>query len=562
MSMLARLLATEPSATPGPIDNFWYQDVGGVSSAGLRVTPEGSLRVSAVFAAVRLLSDTLAALPLLLYRRLPDHGGKERAANHPLYDLLHSAPNNFQDSYSWRRLMMRHILLRGAGYNFIVPGPRGFVDQLVPIHPDRVVKTEQAASGRLLFHIREKTGGMTRTYTQDDVWRLAGASEDGIECKSVLTYARDSVGLALATEGYASRLFSQGAMHGGVLSVPGLLNEEAADRMGRSFQKATTGERNWHRPVVLEQGAVFKETTMTAEDSQFILSRQFSTTDIARWFGVPPHMIGDLSRSTNNNIEQQSLEFVTYNLTPWLVLWEQAISRDLILAQQTYFAEFNVDGLLRGDSEARAAFFSKMFAVGAYSTNDIRRIDNQNQVEGGDQRFVPANFRPLDAPFEAGGMTPGQSADVPPAKPSQASQPDDSRARAIVTESAKRVQRKESLAAGKMAVKHASDPPEFAAWATEFYAGHVALVAQTMQITEDAARLYCESQRDDLIAHGLTAAETWTPDYLVGLALDVPAPDRVLEAVTRLSAKPTQITLSAPRRRIVKEVERDPMDED
>ena len=169
---------------------------------------------------------------------------------------------------------MRSILLRGAAYNFIVPGPRGFVDQLIPISADRVVKTTQLESGRLVFSIKESgASGRTRLYTQDEVWRLCGITEDGITCRSVLSYARDSVGLARATESYGARLFRQGAMHGGALSVPGVLNDEAADRMARSFQKATSGSGNWHRPVVLEQGAKFEPTTMTAEDSQFMVSR-------------------------------------------------------------------------------------------------------------------------------------------------------------------------------------------------------------------------------------------------------------------------------------------------
>ena len=507
MGLLARLLAEDVSASSA---RGWSDDTGGtVSAAGIRVGPDGALRVSPVFAAVRLLSDTLAALPLIVYQRLPNDGGKERATGHPLYDVLHRQPNSFQDSFQWRRMMMRHVLLWGAGYNFVKPGPRGFADQLVPIHPSRVVKTEQVESGRLLFHIQDRTGGLTRTYTQDEVWRLPGFTEDGIECKSVLTYARDSVGLALATEGYASRLFSQGAKHGGVLTVPGLLNDEAAERMAASFQAATAGPRNWHRPVILEQGTVFKETTMTAEDSQFILSRKFSVTDIARWFGVPPHMIGDLDRATNNNIEQQSLEFVIYNLTPWLVFWEQAILQNLILAKRTYFAEFNVEGLLRGDSASRAAFFGKMFQVGVYSPNEIRRIEGRNEVDGGDQRFVPANMRPLDAPF----VTPGApSGGAPPA--------DGARARAIVAESVLRVQRKEIAAATKMTAKHGDNIPVLVAKIREFYADHVQLVTQTLHLPAVAARLYCESQCEDLLVNGLEATTRWAPERLIELALD------------------------------------------
>jgi HK97 family phage portal protein len=418
--------------------------------------------------------------------------------------------------------MMRSILLRGAAYNFIVPGPRGFVDQLIPIAADRVVKTTQLESGRLVFSIKESgSSGRTRVYTQDEVWRLCGITEDGITCRSVLSYARDSVGLASATESYGARLFSQGAMHGGALSVPGVLNDEAADRMARSFQKATSGSGNWHRPVVLEQGAKFEPTTMTAEDSQFMVSRKFSVTDIARWFGVPPHMIGDLERSTNNNIEQQSLEFVTYDLTPWLARWEQSIKSNLILERDrpSYFAEFNVDALLRGDSESRANFFSKMFAVGAYSTNDIRRIDSKNVVEGGDQRFVPSNMMLLNKVEPV--------ADVPIPVDEDVDDDDDddvdatNRAHEIVVKSAGQILRKEAAAASREAVKCASSPDQFAQWATAFYEKHVEMVMERMCMDSRMATAYCQSHRDELIAGGLSVIDEWSAEYLALIALDL-----------------------------------------
>jgi HK97 family phage portal protein len=493
----------------------------------MSVTPDGALRVSAVFAAVRLLADTLAALPLLVYRRLPNNGGKERAPDHPLYDVLHTQPNAWQDSFQWRRMMMRHILLRGAGYNFIVPGPRGFADQLVPIHPDRVRKTEQLESGRLLYTIQGKAGA--RVYTQDQVFRLPGVSDDGVTCKSVISYARDSIGLALATEGYASRLFSQGALHGGLIKLPtGVsLDNDASKRMAASFQDATAKQENWHRPVVLEQGADWVPMTMTAEDSQFLLSRKFSVTDIARWFGVPPHMIADLERSTNNNIEQQSLEFVTYDLTPWLVLWEQAIARDLILNRAVYFVEFNVDGLLRGDSAARGEFYSKLFSVAALSPNDILARENMNTLgEVGDRRFVPANMRPLEAPYDPaapGATDPVRSSSrraSPPAPPADSSSDANARALAITQEAAARVLRKEIAHVQKLAVRHAADGEAFAVAITGFYSKHATLVTEALRLTPAAASEYCASQASQVVSGDWPAAlAQWElPAYAAGLA--------------------------------------------
>lgn len=513
MGWLHRLIGGDLQAsTPGPTADFWYEPVGALSVTGQRVDAYTAQKISAFYRGVDLLSTALAMLPLNINRRLPNDGGRDVAKGHPLHALLHGKPNAWQDSFRWRRMKMRHLIHKGNAYDFIVPGPRGFVDQLKPIHPDRVTP-EQLESGRILYHIKQK-GGTSKTYTQDEIFHLCGATDDGVEGKGVLEYARDSLGLALATEGYAARLFGQGAMHGGVLKVQGILNEEASKRMAQSFQAATSGAHNWHRPIVLEQGTEWAATTMTAEDSQFIASRKFSIDDIARWLGVPPHMIGSLERSTNNNIEHQGQEFVTYSLGPWLSLFEFAILDQLILAPETYYAEFVRDALVRGDIATRWTAHVQAVTSGIKTRNEVRVTENLNKLEG------------LDEPLNPAHITGKQEAEKPKkAKPVPPDDEDDARARAIVTESAARVLRKEVFAAQKAAVKYASDQDAFAAWATDFYEKHVELVTHTLVLSEPIARLYCESQRDDLIAHGLTAAEAWTADYLVGLALDLPRPD-------------------------------------
>jgi HK97 family phage portal protein len=531
MDVLARLLAVEGQATPGPTDDFWYRPASGVMSAtGMRVGPDQAETVSAFYRGVQLVSNSVAKLPLIMYRRLDD-GGKERAPAHPLYQVLHSQPNTWQTSFEWRRLLMRDIILRGNGYSRIIEGPRGFADQLRRIHPD-LVTPEQLESGRIVYHIKHPKTHQTTTATQDDIFHLRGVSDDGVTGKSVITWARDSIGLAMATEGYAARLFGQGAMHGGVIKMPpGMpLTPEASDRMARSFQAATSGPQNWHRPVILELGAEWKETTMTGEDSQYLLSRKFSVTEMARWLGVPPHKIYDLDRSTNNNIEHQALEWVSDDLSNWLVMWEQAIARDLILATDRYFAEHNVDALLRGDSAARGEFYSKMFNIGAVSQNEVRIRENMNRLQDGDTYYVQGAMRPTDEPYQpAAAAAPGPPATKKPAPPARPDPEDDDegddRARAIVTESAARVQRKEVFAARRAAVKFAADAEAFEAWATAFYADHQALVEQTLRLSLADAQLYCDSQRDELVAGGIAVTEAWTSDYLVGVALDAPRPN-------------------------------------
>lgn len=534
MDVLARLFAVEGGSPPGPADDFWYTSTPGVVSAtGMRVGAEQAETVSAFYRGVQLLSNTVAMLPLLLYRRLPD-GGKERAPGHPLYDVLHTRPNPWQTSFEWRRTMMRHIILRGNGYNRIVEGPRGFADQLDPIHPD-LVTPEQVESKRILYHVKHPKTHLTTTYTQDQIFHLRGTSDDGVTGKSVIAWARDSIGLAMATEGYAARLFGQGAMHGGVIKMPpGMpLTPEASKRMADSFQRATSGPGNWHKPVILELGAEWKETTMTAEDSQYLLSRKFSVTEMARWLGVPPHKIYDLDRSTNNNIEHQALEWLTDDLIAWLVLWEQAISRDLILATSTYFAEHNVDALMRGDSASRGEFYSKLFNIGAVSQNEVRVRENMNRIENGDTYYVQGALRPTDQPYVAAGSAsaPEKEPPSPPKKvrppdppPDDDDEEDDTQARAIAEASAARVLRKEIAAVQRLAVRHAADDDAFAAAVTEFYAKHVTLVATTLQLATSAAEGYCASQASQLLTGDWIAAiETWKTDHyaagLAGLAL-------------------------------------------
>ncbi len=541
MGYLSLLLAGELGAdagggVPGPSSDFWYEPVGAGTTSGMRVDVESAQKVSAFYSGLRLLSNDVAKLPLEVLQRLAD-GGKSRALGNPLYDVLHTQPNVWQTSFEWRRQGMRHLILRGNWYNRIVPGPRGPVDQLVPILPD-LVTNEQLASGRILHHVKNPTTNQITTYTQDEISHVRGVSDDGVTGKSLLTWARDSIGIALATETYAGKLFSQGALHGGLITVPGLLDPDASKRMAQSF---VTSARTWHLPQVLEQGATFTEPTLTPEDSQFLLSRQFSVTEMARWLGLPPHKIQDLSRSTNNNIEEQGIDYVGDGLSPWLVLIESAFDRDLVLVPAKYFVEFNADGLMRGNSAARGEFYSKMFSVGAYSPNMILEKENENHIEGGDTHFVPGNFRPMDEPYTApaapvggpgtpppvdGTPAPGKPLPQPPEPNPDA--PSKKKAAAIVQASAARLLRKEIAAVQKAAVKYAGDIEAFTDWVTAFYLDHATLVWQTLQLSPVPAAIYCERQARQIVdapasMNGrpgwVAALELWqTSSYAAGLA--------------------------------------------
>lgn len=509
MDLLAHLFGGGLQASY-PVDHdFWYGPVSGVmSQAGLKVDPEGARKISAWYRGRDLLATSLAMLPLHVYERLAGNAGADVARDHPLYDVIHRKPNTLMDSFGWRRQAMYHLIDEGNAYGFIVAGGRGFADSLDPIDDPKRVRPEKVGTGRRVYHVRDKTTGRTSTYSQDDIFHLMGPSDDGVVGKGVLEYARDSIGTALATESYAARVFSRGGLHSGMISVPGVLNEEASKRMAKSF---ITAVGDWHLPKILEQGATWANQSMTPENAQMLLSRKFSIDDIARWLGVPPHMIGSLDRSTNNNIEHQGQEFVTYSLGPWLSLWEFAINDQLILAPKRFYAEFVRDALVRGDIAARWQAYQIAVSTGTFTRNEVRRKENMNSLDGLDTPIDPAHL--------TGKQPQGEARREPPARDE-----DDSasarlaRAEAIATESAARVLRKEIKAVQRLAVKHAANQDAFAAAVTEFYAAHVALVAETLMLPDASG--YCAGQAAQIVNGDWVAAiRQWeTPEYAAGLA--------------------------------------------
>jgi HK97 family phage portal protein len=512
MDVLARIFGGSLQAsTPGPADDFWYQPAGGtVTAAGLRIDAESAQKVSAYFRGVDILSTALAMLPLPVYKRLPD-GGREPVSI-VLWDVVGRKPNPWQDTFQWRRQQMRHLIHWGNGYNRIVPGARGFLDQLHPIHPS-LVTPEHLPTGRVLYHVRDPKTGTTTRYTQDDIFHLRGLSDDGIVGKGVLDYARDSVGLALTVESYASTMFSRGALHGGTIHNPGLLDEEAGKRMAKSF---ITAVGNWHMPKILEQGSTFTPTTMTAEQAQMLLSRKFAINDIARWLGLPSHMLGDLERATFSNIEHQGQEFVTYSLGPWLTLWESAINDQLIIQTGTYYVEFVRDALVRGDIKTRWDAYMKAVQTGCFTRNEIRELENRNKLPGLDEPLDPAHLT------GKAGARAEDDEDTPPAR--QPRERATNRAEHIAQAAAARLLRKEIAAVQKLAVRHAADGDAFAVAVTEFYVTHAALVASTLAIESTRAEEYCASQAAQVLGDWMNAIETWQSEHyaagLAGLALE------------------------------------------
>lgn len=489
MTFLQQLLG-QTSSLSEKEERMWNDVYALTTNSGVRVSADNALKISAAWACCRLISETVAMLPHIVYKRL-DNGGKERATAHPLYGLLHNQPNNLQTSFEFTDMMQMHALLRGSGYAKIISGPRGPVDRLIPIHPDRVLLTEQIAEDRIRYKI-SGTDGSVQTYLDDEIFRLPGLSLDGVNSVSVITYARESMGLSLAAEKFAAKLFGNFSRPAGFLKHPGHLSPEAQEKLRNQSEQMTGGE-NLHRIGVLEEGMEFQPVTFTPEDSQMLQTREFQAEDICRWFRVPPHMVGLTSKATSwgSGIQELSQGFVTYVLMPWLVRWQQVISKDLILASETYFVEFLTEALLRGDIAKRYSAYAIGRNGGWLATNEIRKAENMNPIEGGDDDYLTA-------------LNMKRSVDMnnSPADPQQ----NGAHYQKILRESAGRVVRKELAAMTRAAERENND---WESAVNAFYKDHADFVAETMCIPQGNAVLYAESGRRELLKQGPAALVGW-----------------------------------------------------
>jgi HK97 family phage portal protein len=382
---------------PGEDSRNWDYESGGWASSnrnpsGVKVDAETALRSTVVLACIRVLSTSVAGLPLHLYRRLPG-GGKEIAREHPLYRILHTQPNSWQTSFEWREQMMLHLLSHGFGLDEKVYSG-GAISEIVPLHPSRV-KTEQLENNRLRYTYREASGSST-VYTQDAVMSVRGMSDDGVNGMSTIELARDAIGLARACEIHGATFFGSGARPGVILSTDQMLSPEAAENTRNQWERAHRGPDRSHRTAVLQGGLKVNELGGNNQESQFLEARRFQVEEVCRLFGVPPHLVGDLTRSSFSNIEQQSLDFLTNGLMPYLRRIESSIARDLLEGDDEYFAEFDTRGVLRADAAGRSSYYNTMWNLGVLSVNEIRSLENLNPVESGDVRFVQLNMTTLD----------------------------------------------------------------------------------------------------------------------------------------------------------------------
>lgn len=355
-------------------------------AAGMAVTEPGSLGMPAVWRAVNLIAGTAASLPLHAYRqtddvRLPVGGGQAA-------QLLSSPHPDLTPYELWEQVYV-HLLLWGNAYLRILRNRHGQIRELWPLHPARVRAGRESEAGAKVYQI---DGDTEMAWNDEHVLHIPGMGYDGVCGVSPIRLASQGIGLALAAEEYGARLFGSGSLAAGILQTEQRLSPEQADALKTRWKAKVGGLEKAHDVAVLDSGIKFQQLSIPPQDAQFIESRRFQITEIARLFGVPPHMLMDTDRSTSwgSGIEQQAIGFVVYTLRPWLTRVEQRVTR--LLRPNAVYAKYVLEGLLRGDSTQRAAFYNQMWQIGALSTNDIRRLEDMPAVDGGDVRYRPLHM--------------------------------------------------------------------------------------------------------------------------------------------------------------------------
>ncbi len=396
-----------------------YRFFMGSSTSGKRVNERSAMQMTAVYSCVRILSEAVAGLPLHLYQ-YTDKSSKEKAIDNPLYFLLHDEPNTEMTSFVFRETLMTHLLLWGNAYSQIIRNGKGEVVGLYPLMPDRMT-VNRDEKGRLYYEYMVSSDDAktlkdgTVRLSPYDVLHILGLGFDGLVGYSPIAMAKNAIGLAIAAEEYGSKFYANGATPSGILEYPGTVKEP--DKVRESWNAGFGGSSNAHKIAVLEEGMKYTPISISSNEAQFLETRKFQINEIARIFRVPPHMVGDLEKSSFSNIEQQSLEFVKYTLEPWLVRWEQAMQRSLIPQddKSKYFIKFNVDGLLRGDYQSRMQGYATARQNGWMSANDIRELENLDRIpaeDGGDLYLINGNMMPLSMSGAAYGKEENQNEEV------------------------------------------------------------------------------------------------------------------------------------------------------
>lgn len=513
MTFFDRLAVNIGTVIPFTSDNTdpFFNRPGGPGALGF-VSPDRAMAIPAVYACTAVISDDISKVPLQMFERLEQ--GKNLVTNHPLYELLHDQPNEYQTALEFRMMMTAFALNRDVGgVAEIRPGPRGPVDQLWPLHPDLVTReTARVGKGAVVRYRYQDPVLGERILASDEVFVLRGRFG-----RSVLGYARESFALQLAMQQAATQVWTRGPRHTGVISRP----KEApmwSDKARTNFREAVDqymgeGERAG-RPMLLEDGMTWSSAGMSMQDAEFVLTLQHGVADTCRFYRVPQHKIQELLRSTNNNIEQQSIDYVTDSLVFWAVNWEQVIRRDLILNKARFFAEHNLDGLLRGDAKTRSEAYSLAIMWGWMTRAEVRQRENLNPIPGLEEPLVPGN------------MIVGADG-VPRTLPAGASLPSSpavvSYLRVLVRDAASRVVRKETAMLAKLAERTGGTGDDWRTGVRALYVEHAEFVARLLRVPDEAAERYCAGRAERFIESGpigLDEFDTPTVESLTAGTLD------------------------------------------
>lgn len=479
--LLERLVTPRLHASNANDELFWG-GTGGNSAAGINVTPELALTYSAFYACIAILAEDESTIPFPAYQRRGD--ARIPRPDHQVHRLLNDRPNERQTAQEFREWMTAVCAMRGEALAEIVAGRGGFADQLVPMDPNSTRK-EVLPNKSVRYQVRDERG-QTRDIPADQVFRVPGRL--GL---SVATLAKETLGGAIAGDRFTSATWKSGIKPRMGLQHPGKLSKEAQDRLAATIDQDHGGAANAGKTVVFEEGMTWVKVGIDPKDAQFLESRQFSVEEVARWFRIPPHKIGHLLRATFSNIEHQGIEYVVDTMRPWCVRWEQAVDQQLITEPDIY-ARHNLDALLRGDAISRAQANEIRRRNGVISANEWRALDDLN----------PRDDPGGDVYWDTQPGTGSASGGPPDTKPG-------SRARALAESAASRVVNRERLAITDRARKHGDNWEAWQSSVREFYEGHASMVGESMCISGDAARAYCEAKSTELVTDGVKACEQW-----------------------------------------------------
>jgi HK97 family phage portal protein len=370
------------------------EDVVHIPSGNGPISTTTAMRYTAVFACLRVLSETAASVPIMVYRKT-DSGDRESVSNIPLYDILHNRPNEEMSPFNFKEQVMMALNTGGNSVCERLVDRRGRLVGLYPYQWQQVQIDRDPGTKRLIYKVNDSNNTVAKTLTRDQVLHIPGPSLDGINGLSPIQYASGAIRLGQSYEQFGVNLYKNGAFPSGAFTFEGALNDEAFQRLKKELRENYRGLRNSGTPMLLESGGKFQPFAINPADAQLIENKKFQIEDIARIYRVPLHLIQNLDRATNNNIEHQSLEFVMYTMLPWFKRWEENINMQLLTPVERmagFYVEFKIDGLLRGDAKSRAESYALGRQWGWLSVNDIRRLENMPAIANGDIYLEPMNM--------------------------------------------------------------------------------------------------------------------------------------------------------------------------